>query len=202
MADGVVVKFGTDAGLTARDRIATEGTVVLTSLNDASVGGATIMGGPAAAPGDWRGVAIERGAYVADIEVRMASTSATRGGSGGAGLSFGRLPFDLDQISVSQCTIGVRAVQGGTALLNGMRLYNNGVGLRVEDNATPLVTDSEIVGNSVLGVDNATPATVVIATGNWWGHPSGPLDPVGNPAGQGNGVSTVSIMVSSCPACR
>lgn len=188
MSDGVVVKFGSNAGLVARDRIATEGTVVLTSLNDASVGGATIMGGPAATPGDWRGVAIEPGAYVADIELDGIDIRYA-GGSGGAGLSFGRLPFDLDQISVSQCTIGVRAVQGGTALLNGMRLYNNGVGLRVEGNATPLVTDSEIVGSSVLGVDNATPSTVVIATGNWWGHPSGPLDPIGNPSGQGNGVS-------------
>ncbi|WP_257644019.1 Ig-like domain-containing protein [Luteimonas salinisoli] len=37
---------------------------------------------------------------------------------------------------------------------------------------------------------NRTPATVVPATGNWWGHSSGPQDPVGNPGGLGDPVST------------
>jgi len=91
---------------------------------------------------------------------------------------------------VRDSTIGIRVSQGGSALLTGVRLSGNTVGLRVEGNATPRMTESEIVGNSMFGVENVTPTSIVSATGNWWGHPSGPLDPISNPTGQGDGVST------------
>ena len=49
---------------------------------------------------------------------------------------------------------------------------------------------SDIHGNAVIGVTNQTPASVVLATGNWWGAATGPTDPIGNPGGTGDKVST------------
>ena len=189
LSDGVVVKFGGDAGLVVRDRIIGEGSVVFTSLNDTGVGGSTLPSGPLAEPGDWRGVAIEAGALVDDVQLDGADIRYA-GSSGAAGLSFSRLPYEFDLVSVRNSLVGVRASLGSAAQLNGLLLRDNGTGIRVESDALPRITGSEIVSNAAFGIENRTPATIVIATGNWWGDVSGPFDPVGNPGGRGNGVST------------
>ncbi len=51
------------------------------------------------------------------------------------------------------------------------------------------VADSRFYGNAGFGISNSTPEKVVEATGNWWGHPSGPNHPTANPEGLGDKVS-------------
>lgn len=189
LVDGAVVKFGADAGLVVRDRLETLGPVIFTSINDASAGGSTMVGTPVPQPGDWWGIALEPGALVADVHLDRADIRYA-GGGGAAGLSFSRLPYVFDLLSVRNSLVGVRASLGGNAELSGLLLQDNSIGLLVESMATPRVTTSEIVGNSVFGIQNLTPVQIVQATGNWWGDASGPNDPVANPTGLGNGVSS------------
>ena len=188
IADGVVVKFDQNAGLVARDRLVTDGVVVFTSVNDNSIGGSTVTGAPAPQPGDWRGIAVEGGALVNDVHLDRA-TIRYAGSGNGAALKFSRVPYVFDSMTITDSLIGVRIDGGGSASMTGLSLFSNVTGVLVEGNATPRITGSEIVGNSLIGIDNRTPATTVIATANWWGHASGPHDPVANPGGQGDGVS-------------
>lgn len=188
IADGVVVKFAADSALVARDKVVTEGTVILTSTRDDSILGplSTISSTPA--PGDWPGFVIAPGALVPDVQLTGIDIRYA-GSAGGAGLSLARLSYALDFVAVRNSTVGIHVTQGGSALISNALLQNNGIGLLV-DGAQPQVSSSEFLGNAQFGVENRTPQGPVQAQQNWWGHPSGPLDTVGNPAGQGDRVST------------
>lgn len=188
ISEGVVVKFGADAGLVVRDRVTIDGPVIFTSINDPTAGGTTA--GALASPqaGDWRGIAIQPGALVADVQLDDADIRYA-GASGGAGLSFSRLPFEISALTVTHSIVGVRAGPGGSAVMTGLSLRDNQIGLRVEGASTPRITGSELAGNALFGVQNQTPSSIVNATANWWGHPSGPHDALANPTGQGDSVS-------------
>src|SRR5687768_17572215 len=62
VGDGVVVKFGPDAQLVVRDKLATGTGVTLTSARDDSAGGQSGNVPQTAAAGDWSGVRIEKSA--------------------------------------------------------------------------------------------------------------------------------------------
>ncbi len=188
IASGVVVKFGSDAELVSRDTLRTEGEVVFTSINDASVGGTTVSGAPAPQPGDWKGITLAPGALVADTRLDQAEIRYA-GGGGNAGLSLSRLNYTLADLRLWRNLVGIRASGGGTAVIDESRILENGVGVLAEAGATPRIERSEISGNTIFGAENRAPASVALARGNWWGHPSGPQDPLANPAGQGNAVS-------------
>ena len=70
---------------------------------------------------------------------------------------------------------------------------NGGGGIDAENLADPLVGGSRANGNDILdnadfGLRNQTDTVTIDARCNWWGHASGPLDPVNNPDGQGDAV--------------
>lgn len=186
---GVVVKFGPDAGLIVRDRLVGKDGAVLTSVKDA-IGGVTATPGSAAAAGDWRGVAVEKSAASAGGLSLGEMTIRYAGSSGSAALSFRHFATDLRYVQISDSIIGLR-VRGAVApRWENLGLYRNGIGVEVDGNATPLISGSFISDNTTFGVVNRTPATLVQATGNWWGSASGPNDAVGNPGGTGSPVST------------
>ena len=188
LADGVEVKFGTDAGLVVRDRIVLEGDTVFTSVGDAELSGVTITGAPPATPGDWRGISIEVGAAVADVQLDGARIRYA-GSSGEAALRFGRLPYVFNAITISDSLVGARAESGSGARLSDLRLINNGVGLEAQDHSNLQISNSVITGNLQYGAENQSPSSIVNARGNWWGDASGPQDPIGNPQGLGDAVS-------------
>jgi hypothetical protein len=62
-------------------------------------------------------------------------------------------------------------------------------GVVARNGANPKLNYNNIYNNSDYGVLNEDSAVTIDAQNNWWGHKSGPFDPVDNPDGQGNRVS-------------
>jgi hypothetical protein len=120
--------------------------------------------GAAKTPGCWRGVNLQNtsSAILDNIEVSY----------GG-----GSLQYSLG-IASSKVTLQNSKIFGSV-----------GEGIRVFNNARPILNYNQISGNAVFGYRNTTSNTVVDATNNWWGDPSGPYHAVLNPTGLGNPVS-------------
>lgn len=191
LSDGVVVKFGSDSQLIVRDKLTTGKGALLTSQKDDTAAGRT--GAVAQTPnaGDWKGVRVERSATLnaSDVNIRYA------GAQGNAalhlrGFSPAASPTTLRYFQIADSTIGLRLVDGASPRLEGSSFVRNGTALDADGNSSPLITGSQFVQSGAQGILNRTPATIIQATGNWWGHTSGPKDPVGNAQGQGDSVSS------------
>ena len=196
IADGVVVKFGSGAGLYVRDRLTTAPNVTFTSQVDDQIGGQ--LGTTAGTPkrGDWLGVIVApsvlpTGLVLNGLSVRYAGGTVGLPSylNGGAALSLPGGAYSFSKLQLLNNTFGVRVVGAGSPTFSQSRFTANATGLQAEQGATPSIGESDISGNTDYGVRNLNPATIVNAQGNWWGHASGPRDTVGNPAGQGNPVS-------------
>lgn len=204
IGNGVVVKFATSpadagdgSGLLVRGRLSTGSNVILTSENDDTVAGKTGSSPVSATAGDWLGVFIAPGSDPAGLSMD-GLTIRYAGGRRGLPGSLSSLPaalsipsgdYSFRGLNVSKSLIGVRVVGLGTTQLQQIRLEQNWVGLQAEGGATPSVTQSSLINHQDYGVLNLNPATPVRATGNWWGHLTGPLDSANNPSGQGSRVS-------------
>lgn len=189
IGDGVVVKFGQDAQLVARDKLEIGKGAVLTSQQDDTVGGQTNPTAQSASAGAWRGVRIEKsaasyGLTLNDVGFRYA------GAQDSAGLLVRGFNPNLQFLRLSDNTVGLRLLDGASGAIGGSSFLRNGTGLEADGNSAPTITNSQFTANSVQAVLNKTPSSVITATGNWWGHASGPKDAVGNPAGLGDAVST------------
>ncbi len=191
IADGVVVKFGADTQLIVRDKLTGGKGAIFTSQKDDAVSGAAGQSAQIPNAGDWKGVRIERSATVnaSDVAIRYA------GSQGNAalhlrGFSPAASRISLNYFQISDSTIGLRLVDGASPTLNGASFVRNGTGIDADGNSSPIITGSQFVQNGTQGILNRSPATVIQAVGNWWGHASGPKDPVGNAQGQGDSVST------------
>lgn len=196
IADGVVVKFGSGAGLYVRDRLTSAPNVTFTSQADDQIGGQ--LGTTTSTPkrGDWLGVIVApsvapTGLSLDGLSLRYAGGTVDLPShlNGGAALSLPGGTYSFNKLQLLNNTLGVRVVGAGAPTFSQSRFSGNATGLQAEQGATPSVGQSDIAGNSDYGVRNLNPATVVNAQGNWWGHASGPRDTVGNPSGQGNAVS-------------
>lgn len=192
VADGVVVKFGADAKLVVRDKVSAGKSVVLTSRRDDTAGGQAGLQAQSAAPGDWRGVQIERttGAYgAAPInDWRLRYAGAMDGGVPSAALQLRGVSPSLQYLQFSDNVVGLRLLDGANPVVDGASFTRNATGAEVSG-STPTFRQSQFANNTGFGIDNKTPAQGVTATGNWWGHSSGPYDAQGNPQGQGNPVT-------------
>jgi large repetitive protein len=198
VTDGVVIKFGPDAGLTVRDRITTASGVQLTSIQNDSVAGQTgrLPGTPLI--GQWRGLKFDPAVVASNVSIPGLRLSYAGGNTGAAleipALNVGAL--SLQGVVVTNSVTGIR-ISGGSgaasANLTGFSVFSNTVGVDVLGNATATFSNSEFVGNTSFGIRNQTPSSIVQATGNWWGATSGPKDTdgtPGNPNGTGDRVST------------
>lgn len=193
VADGVTVKFGQDAQLVVRDQLATGKGVVLTSQKDDTAGGPSGATAQKAAPGDWRGVRIEKSAAgygtvnLSDLALRFGGAADIDGA--GAALTVRAVNSVMQYLDFSDNLTGLRLQDVSTATLHGASFMRNGTGMDV-DKSTPTISASQFVGNTAFAINNKTPATVVAATNNWWGNASGPQEAGANPQGQGDKVST------------
>ncbi|WP_199140067.1 Ig-like domain-containing protein [Delftia sp. ASV31] len=198
IADGVVVKFGQGAGIRVHDRLQSGVDTLLTSRHDHSALGEVE---PQQAPrqakaGDWLGVLAAPEVAAGDLAldglaIRYAggADGLPRHMEGGAALVLGGASHALQGLKLTFNTVGIRVVGTGSPGITRSRIIGNAVGLLAEQGATPAIGGSDISGNTELGIRNTSPASIVQARGNWWGHVSGPRDPVANPFGRGNGVS-------------
>lgn len=191
--DGVVVKFGNDGQLVVRDRLLLGKATTFTSLKDDTAGGQSGHTAQTPAAGDWRGVRIEKSAAaygaltLEGLTVRYAGRDD--GNAVGAALAVRGWSPKLQYVQFTDNTTGLRLLQGASPVVSGSSFLRNAVGLEADGNSAPTIGSTQFVGNTTHAVLNKTPATIVKAAGNWWGHGSGPRDAVGNPQGLGDAVS-------------
>jgi fibronectin type 3 domain-containing protein len=190
---GVVVKFGPNAQLVVRDRLVTGAGVVLTSQKDDSAGGQAASAPQTAAAGDWRGLRLEKSASaygaltLSDMSVRYAG--ADDGFGAAAALTVRGWSPKLDYLQLSDNALGLSLLEGASPAISGASFLRNGTGIDADGNSTAVISGSQFSGNASFAVNNRTPATIIQAGGNWWGHATGPKDAVNNPQGQGDAVS-------------
>lgn len=181
--EGVVVKFGNNAGIVVRDNIQTARRTTFTSIKDDAAAGQTGSAPQTPAAGDWTGLKLEASVPAASLKLRDSTIRYST-----TGLDLRKIAPTLYNLQITDSVTGVRISDGSAVKFDGLGLIGNGTGIEVS-NSTPTIIKSQIQGSSVLGISNLTPTTAVTATGNWWGDASGPYDAAGNPAGLGNGVS-------------
>ena len=191
--DGVVIKFGGDAQLVLRDKLTAGQGVVLTSQKDDGNGGQTGAAAQVPAAGDWRGLRLEKSAAafgplsLSDWTVRYAGGGDA--GAAGAAVTLRGFSPGLQYLQVMDGTTGLRLLDGASPAISGSSFLRNAIGLDADGNSAPIIGSTQFAGNTTQAILNRTPATLIQATGNWWGHPSGPKDAAGNPQGQGDAVS-------------
>ena len=181
--EGVVVKFGSSAGVVVRDNVQTGRQTIFTSFKDDTAAGQTGMAPQIPAAGDWTGLKLEASVPVLNARLQGSSIRYST-----IGLDIRKIAPTLTNLEITNSMIGVHLTDGAAVKFNGLSLTNNATGAEVS-NAAPVFSQSQIQGNSVFGIANLTSATAVTATGNWWGDASGPKDSTGNPTGLGDGVS-------------
>jgi len=186
--EGVVVKFGADAGMTVRQGLRTNTHVIFTSVHDDSAGNQTGASVGLPNPGDWRGIKVEDSSAVEDLQIDRL-TIRYAGANGEAALEIAR-GYAIEFLKIADSVLGVRTKGAALPTFTGLSLVSNTVGLESREDARPTLVGSEAAGNTEFGVLNLSPSSVVQATGTWWGAASGPNDPIGNPAGLGDKVST------------
>lgn len=160
---GVTVRFAPNSGITV------EGALHAVGAPEASI----LLTGVVQRPGSWQGLVFYGDNSAQAIGV-LHHVTVEYGGFGSAG---GNIFANTAQITISDSTL--RHSAG-----SGLVLWSRAAG--------STITRSRIVGNAAYGL--FTPEGVarqaVLATDNWWGHPSGPATDNGcNAGGQGARVS-------------
>ena len=184
LEDGVVVKFGQDAGLAVQSRLRADREVVFTSLYDDEHLGASLSHQIAVAPGHWLGIelldeATTNPLQIAGLTVRYAA------------MALGPLSqnVELHGVSLTENVLAIRVVDGASPSFSGVILQNNDIGLDVDRHGVPSISGSDISNNELFAANTQTPGSVIDARGNWWGSASGPFHNTLNPDGSGNPVS-------------
>ncbi len=127
--------------------------IYVTSINDSTVGGATVSSTTPPAPGQWGRLLF-------------------RSGSSGT-LSYIVVRYGGDMFSASAAI----HVDNASPVLRYCTLANNRYGLRSSGTAAnPVVEYCNIVGNTTAGIQNDTPNHWISAPNNWWGNVTGPND--------------------------
>jgi hypothetical protein len=195
LADGVVVKFGEGAQLVVRDRLTGQG-AILTSQKDDNVAGQTNAVPQTPAAGDWRGLRLEKSSAafgsttLNGFTMRYAGATSGADQEAAAALIVRGLNPALQYLQITDNRVGLLLLDGSSPTITGSNFQRNIVGILAEGNSAPTISSTQFVQNSSQAILNETPTTLIEATGNWWGHSSGPNDPVDNPQGQGDPVST------------
>ncbi|ARN20015.1 Ig-like domain-containing protein [Piscinibacter gummiphilus] len=188
--EGVVVKFGGDGRLVVRDRLLASKGVTFTSQKDDASGGPIGAAPQVPASGDWTGIRVEKSAAAfgltgfGDLTVRYA------GAANGAALTLRGVNPALQYAQFTDNAVGLRLLDGASPAITGSSFLRNGVGIEASGGSAPTVGSTQFAQNTGNAISNGTSGSTLLATGNWWGHASGPTDPVGNPAGQGDRVSS------------
>ena len=191
--EAVIVKFGQEAQLIVRDKVSAGKGIILTSQRDDTAGGQSGVAPQAAAAGDWNGLRLEKSSAtfgtmtLEDIAVRYAGP--TVGDKIEAAVTLRSVNPSLRYMQVTDSGIGMRLLDGASPMIEGSSFLRNRIGLELNNSSKPTIATTQLSTNSEYAILNNTPATLVTATGNWWGHSTGPKDIIANPTGLGDSVS-------------
>ena len=191
LREGAVIKFGPGAQLVVRDRVVVQEGAVLTSAQDDNVAGQTNPQPGAPAPGDWKGVRIEKttGSFGASALDGLVVRYGGGSDSDTAGLTLRGTSPALKFVQVDQSHTGLMLLDDAAPAITGSSFRGNAVGIQATAAGAATIGGSQIIDSEAFAVRNLTPESPIQATGNWWGHATGPQDPAGNPDGRGGAVS-------------
>lgn len=191
--EGVVIKFGPDAQMIVRDKLTVGPGIVLTSRRDDAVAGQTGSSAQTPAAGDWRGLRLERSAAAfgtpqwTQLSILYAGAADS---DGGAGLTLRGINPVLAGLRIHDSLVGLRLLAGASPSVSGSSFLRNSTGVLAPDASLASFSGSQFTQSVQWGIQNLAPVSPLRATGNWWGSATGPRDPVGNPLGQGDAVSS------------
>ncbi|MDD5411956.1 MAG: Ig-like domain-containing protein [Methylobacter sp.] len=191
--DGVVVKFGAEAQLVIRDRIVAGKGIILTSQKDDSVMGQLNPASQSPHLGDWLGLRLEKSAAafgaltLNDLTIQYAGPTVADNTA--AALTVHSWSPTLKNLLVTDSGIGLRVLESAAPVITGSSFLRNSTGIEANNKSTPSIVNSQLVGNTMLAINNKTSDAVIQATGNWWGHPTGPKEVNSNLGGLGDAVS-------------
>jgi hypothetical protein len=192
IGDGVVLKFGPDAQLLVRDKLVPGKGVILTSQKDDTAGGQTGPAAQTAAPGDWRGMRIEKSSSSFGALTFDSWLWRYAGADGGTGanpaLNLRSVAPTLKYVQFTDNLIGLHLQDVANPAISGSSFLRNQTGVLADGDSLPVIGSSQLIGNSAFSINN-TSSNSINASGNWWGHASGPQH-ASNPAGQGDPVSS------------
>ena len=126
--------------------------------------------------------------------LRFEGIGATSGGSTdrtfGGGLAIGGSNATVSNSSFLNSAIGITFYNGASPLISNCEIATAAFqGIRVvTGSSSPTITNSCFSNITSQAVQNLGTGTI-IATGNWWGDPSGPFNTAANPSGMGEEVS-------------
>ena len=216
LAAGVVVKFNQYGSMTINGSLVADGTtldpIYFTSLQDDTADGEdTNADGPSVgAPGDWYylnfgasssnnlldNVVVSYGGrssyesiYIATSSVTVRSSTIEQ--SFGYGIEIYNAAPSVSGNTLKNNNSGGIVISGNlsTPTITNCIFLAQPYGIYSYNNANPTIGGSNtFYGNTTFAVYNAS-ATVIEATNNYWGDPSGPYHPGSNPTGLGDPVS-------------
>lgn len=129
--DGVVIKFGTDAQLVARDRLVAGKGVILTSNKDDTIAGQTGPEPQFPAAGDWLGLRIERSAFnysnepISDLLLRFGGKSD------------------------GERSTAAFTIRSGNPIIQYLQITDSVIGLRLAETSSPIIKDSSFLRNNL-----------------------------------------------------
>jgi pimeloyl-ACP methyl ester carboxylesterase len=180
---GVIVKFGSGAGMTVEGNLIANGAednpIIFTSLKDNTGGDQNPRSDLPPKKGDWASIYIMQGGsaslnnatvrYGGYFEVYQTKNNIIKQNTAMAGFS----------------AIGAIAVDGGTANIDNSILTENIIAME-SYSGTANIYNSKIFNNQT-GINNYS-TSQIDATNNFWGDDSGPYHETLNSAGLGNAV--------------
>ena len=101
----------------------------------------------------------------------------------------------LSHLAITNSSIAGVLIDADHVRINSCDIHDNIIGIKiVNGSGMANVQYCNIFDNTLLGIDTSENSGFsVVATNNWWGHPSGPYHPSLNPEGNGNPVSDYVI---------